>query len=118
MRFFRWATWAPSFFDHFCEESAVVIELSKGEQGKVVGGWGPAGAIFGATVSTWAYLGYASTSGVFSWQQLSRDVVLGAAGGFIAGPASSAARAFLAPRVVGTIGAIYGAGDPRSKFMN
>jgi hypothetical protein len=107
----------PSFLNCFCEETAVVIELSKEEQDKVVGGWGPPGAVFGGFVSAAGYLGHASTSGRFSTGDFFEAVMIGSVTGAILGPASSAARAFFAPRAAGTIGAIFGLADPRSKVM-
>ena len=96
----------------------MIIELSKEEQGKVVGGWGPPGAVFGGFVSAAGYLGHAATSGSFSAYGFLESVVSGAAVGFVTGPAGSAVRAYFAPRVAASIGATFGMGDPRSKFIN
>ena len=93
-------------------------DLTEQEEARIAGGFGPAGAIFGGTVSAAGYLGHAATSGRFSAYGFLEAVVSGAAVGFVTGPAGSAVRAYFAPRVAATIGAGFGMRDPRSKFMD
>ena len=93
-------------------------EITVQEQKLVAGGFGPAGAALGAATAAAGHLGYAATSGNFSFGGFLRDVAIGAATGAVLGPASSAARAYFAPRVAGVVGSGFGWADPRMKWRN
>ena len=83
-----------------------MLELNVVEIEEVNGGFGPAGAGFGALVGAAGYLGAASTSGSFSWSGLGTATFGGAVGGFLGGPVASAAARFVIPRVAFVTGAV------------
>lgn len=66
---------------------------------EVNGGFGPAGAGFGAFVGALGYLGGASTSGNFSWGGLASATGAGALSGFVGGPVTSSVARFFLPRI-------------------
>ncbi|MBL53535.1 MULTISPECIES: class IIb bacteriocin, lactobin A/cerein 7B family [Marisediminitalea] len=74
-------------------------ELNKLELEEVNGGFGPAGAGFGALVGAVGYLGGASTSGNFSWGGLASATGAGALSGFVGGPVTSSVARFFLPRI-------------------
>jgi len=71
------------------------------------GAWGVPGAIVGGISGAAGYLGSASTSGQFSWNQLGIYTVGGIAGGAAGGPVGARA-AYLAPRISAVTGAVAG----------
>lgn len=87
-------------------------EITDREVEAVGGAWGLPGAGVGALSGAAGYLGYAATSGNFSWYDLGYNVVLGGATGAVSGPVG-AARAYFLPRVAGSVGAIGGRMDAR-----
>ena len=61
-------------------------ELTQNEVGNVRGAWGVSRAGLGALAGAAGYLGYAATSGTFSWGQLGVYTAGGALTGAIGGP--------------------------------
>lgn len=84
-------------------------ELNMQEIGKISGGVGPGGAIFGGATGAAGYLGNAATSGEFSFTDLAIATGTGAATGFVGGKPASAAARYLIPRITAGGGATQGA---------
>lgn len=83
-------------------------ELSESQIQSIKGGFGPAGAGFGAFVGGAGYLGSAVTSGSFSWGGFGAEVGTGALSGAFGGPVASAVARFALPRISFGGGAVGG----------
>ncbi len=84
-------------------------EISIESTKQVNGGFGPAGAGFGAIVGAAGYLGGAATSGNFSWGGLASATAGGAISGAVGGPVGSTIARYVLPRVSFATGAATGA---------
>ena len=82
-------------------------ELTQNEVGNVRGAWGVSRAGLGAFAGAAGYLGYAATSGTFSWGQLGVYTAGGALTGAIGGPVG-VVRAYFMPRAAFGVGAVAG----------
>ncbi|MBO1256452.1 hypothetical protein J3L16_12235 [Alteromonas sp. 5E99-2] len=74
-------------------------EISFSQLREVNGGFGPAGAGFGALVGGVGYLGSAATSGSFSLGGFGAAVGTGALSGAVGGPVGSSVARYLLPRI-------------------
>ena len=80
-------------------------ELTQNELSNVRGAWGVPGAGLGAFAGAAGYLGFAATSGTFSWGQLGVYTAGGALTGAIGGPVG-VVRAYFMPRAAFGVGAV------------
>lgn len=86
-----------------------IVALSDKEMEETEGAWVPQaiGAIGGAGIATWGYMGNASTTGNFSWKGLAVTASVGAIGGAIS-PVGTLGRYYTISRITGVGGAVTG----------